>query len=52
MIKVYCDVSDCANWDDGKCTLEELEISGREMTAAGFFPMCQEYVFEYGEEKE
>ena len=40
---VSCDVEDCKNNQDGKCTLEEISISDSVLTSAGFLPMCEDY---------
>lgn len=43
MIWCYCE--ECKNHDgeDDSCKLNSITVSNREMTAAGFLPLCQEY---------
>lgn len=43
MIWCYCE--SCKNHDDdnNRCKLQTITISDEEMTAAGFYPQCQEY---------
>lgn len=43
MIWCYCDSCKNHNDDDNTCELRDVTISDREMTAAGFLPLCQEY---------
>lgn len=39
-----CECTDCKyNDGDGDCTSEWVTISNDTMTAAGFYPICQEY---------
>lgn len=41
---IYCYCEGCKNHDDDDtCKLHSVTISDREMTAAGFLPLCQEY---------
>ena len=54
-MRLRCNVESCRHWEEnagpyigeGGCTLEEVQISDDEPTAAGFVPMCADY-----EEKE
>lgn len=43
MIWCYCE--SCKNHDEynNTCKLEDITISDRDITAAGFLPLCQEY---------
>lgn len=42
MIWCYCE--SCKNHDDDNtCKLDSITISDRDLTAAGFLPLCQEY---------
>ena len=41
---IYCYCEGCRNHDDDDtCRLKSITISDRDMTAAGFFPICQEF---------
>lgn len=41
---IYCYCESCVNHDDDDtCKLNTIIISDRDMTAAGFFPLCQDY---------
>ena len=50
-MRVDCCVQDCVHWSEdggdynykGGCTLDEITISDSQMTAAGFWPLCQDY---------
>ena len=45
---IYCYCEECKNHDvDDTCKLRSITISNREMTAAGFLPLCEEYEEEY-----
>ena len=48
---IYCYCEGCKNHDDDDtCKLSTITISDRDMTAAGFLPLCQEYEEQEGEE--
>ena len=41
---IYCYCEGCKHHDDDDtCKLDTITVSDREMTAAGFMPLCQEY---------
>lgn len=41
---IYCYCEGCKHHDeDDTCKLDTITVSDREMTAAGFMPLCQEY---------
>lgn len=42
MIWCYCESCKYHD-DDDTCKLSSITISDREMTAAGFLPLCEEY---------
>lgn len=51
MIWCYCE--SCKNHDDDDtCKLDSITVSDRDITAAGFLPLCQEYEEEEYEEEE
>lgn len=52
MIWCYCE--SCKNHDDedDTCKLDSITVSDRDLTAAGFLPLCQEYEEEEYEEEE
>ena len=43
MIRVWCECDGCVHWDDGECSYDGVTISDRNITAAGFLPVCQDY---------
>ena len=41
---IYCYCEDCKNHDDDDtCKLDTVTVSDRDMTAAGFLPICENY---------
>ena len=40
-ISCYCD---CIHNKDGWCNKDYISVSDEEMTASGFYPICQDYV--------
>lgn len=41
---IFCECTSCEYYDDGTCAADEITISDNDMTAAGFLPVCQNYV--------
>lgn len=40
---IYCYCEGCKNHDDDTCKLNSVTVSDRDLTAAGFLPICQDY---------
>ena len=51
MMTVRCHCTDCINYSEeggdyigeGGCVLDEITVSNDTLTAAGFYPQCEDY---------
>lgn len=42
-MRVECFCTDCKHYSEGYCDEEVVTITNKEMTAAGFLPLCVDY---------